>query len=220
MSRAAFGVITIVLMLWVLACGSEGRNQERVTGPDGGVLGGKPTPTSTPAPTSTPIDFTQQCGPPLSERYCAVFYRRPPSSCPVSQPSRIRSDGLIGLEGPVWKVGDPVIRFEPLPEGEANKTVWIVDDDVSGEVEVRGRRLDGPDSAIFPLYERDPDYYGAGTYQKRWNRTELVLIPPHGLYEDHRTEVFYPSAGCWQFTARTETETVEIVQYLYPVDPP
>ena len=101
------------------------------------------------------------------------------------------------------------------------KTIWIVDSGVEGNVSLTGRRLDAPGVAVFPLYERDPNFYEqypAGTYRLRWDRTELVLIPPH-VYE-HRTEVYMPSLGCWQFTARTETETVEIVLYLYPLDGP
>ena len=101
----------------------------------------------------------------------------------------------------------------------ASKTVWIVSGTVSGAVKLSGKRLDGPDRMVFPLYDRDPNFYeqyGAGTYEMRWDRTELALIPPHGATgQDHHTEIFYPSAGCWQFTAEIGTEQVQIVRYLY-----
>ena len=99
------------------------------------------------------------------------------------------------------------------------KTLWIVADHVEGEVTLSGRRLDGPEVAVFPLYTRDPNFSeqnAAGTYKRRWDRTELVLIPPH--LREHRTEVHAPGPGCWQFTARTENETVEIVLYHYEVE--
>ena len=100
--------------------------------------------------------------------------------------------------------------------------IWIVDEGVEGEVKLTGRRLDGPEVAVFPLYERDHTFEldASGERQRDWDRTELVLVPPHGRLKEHRTGVFYPIPGCWQFTARTQNETVEIVQYLYPVDPP
>ena len=109
----------------------------------------------------------------------------------------------------------------PTPETGA-KLIWIVDDGVEGEVTLSGRRLDGPEVAVFPLYERDHtiELDAAGVREGDWDRTELVLVPPHGRLKGHRTEIYIPSPGCWQFTARTETETVQIVQYLYPLDPP
>ncbi len=112
-----------------------------------------------------------------------------------------------------WPVAGP---FKPPSTGVSAKTIWVVNSAVEGPVSLTGRRLDGPGVAVFPGYERDPDFYeqrAAGTYVGRWDRTELVLVPPH-VYE-HRTEISIPSAGCWQFTARMETETVEIVQYIY-----
>ena len=114
----------------------------------------------------------------------------------------------------------PVERFGGgFAESGARKTVWIVTGAVTGEVKLSGKRLDGPGRIVFPLYDRDPNFYeqyGAGTYEMRWERTELALIPPHGAAgQDHHTEVFYPSAGCWQFTAEIGTEKVQIVHYLY-----
>ncbi len=121
---------------------------------------------------------------------------------------------------PVWMAWPPVggvLRSEQRPPPETGaKTIWFVDRGVEGDVRLTGRRLDGPEVAVFPLYERDRTFEkdGGGDYSRDWDRTELVLVPPH-VYE-HRTEVYIPTTGCWQFTARTETETVEIVLYLYP----
>jgi hypothetical protein len=116
---------------------------------------------------------------------------------------------------PVLGVLPPERR--PTPE-TGQKTLWFVDHLVVGEVRLTGQRLDGPEVALFPLYERDYTFEknADGDYSRDWTRTELVLVPPH-VYE-HRTEVYIPSPGCWQFTARTEEETVEIVLYLYPDD--
>ncbi len=96
--------------------------------------------------------------------------------------------------------------------------IWFVDPGVEGEVRLTGRRLDGPGVAVFPVYERDDTFElnADGTRKSDWDRTELVLLPPHSY--EHRMEVDIPTTGCWQFTARTEEETVEIVLYLYPVD--
>ena len=115
----------------------------------------------------------------------------------------------------MWKVGAPVSFFEPERD-HLYKKIWIVAEGIVDEVRITGQRLDGPGTVLFPSYERD------GTIQRenyKWQRTELVLTPPHGLSEDHRTLIDYPSAGCWQFTAQVGTETVEIVQYLYEVPP-
>ena len=209
---------TIMLMLWVAACGSDGSSGEQGAETVGRVFTADPTPTFMVPATATPVDFTKECGPPLTEQYCAVSYRLPPPSCPVSQAARI-TGGYLGTGGPlVWMVQAPVAPFGAgVVDSGASKTVWIVSGTVSGEVKLSGKRLDGPDRMVFPLYDRDPnfyDQYGAGTYEMRWDRTELVLIPPHesGL---HRTEIFYPSAGCWQFTAEIGTEQVQIVLYLF-----
>ena len=213
-------VATIVLMLWVAACGSDGSSGEQGAETVGRVFAGDPTPTFMVPATATPVDFTKECGPPLSERYCAVRYRPPPPSCPVSQPARITPLGLdIGIGGRLfWMLAAPVEPFGAgVGDSGASKTIWIVSGTVTGEVKLTGKRLDGPDRIVFPLYDRDPNFYeqyGAGTYEMRWDRTELALIPPHGS-EQHRTEIFYPSAGCWQFTAEIGTQQVQIVRYLY-----
>ena len=169
----------------------------------------------TSVPAQTPLSVRGGCGPPLPERYCATVYRLPPPACPTSEVWDVRDDlGPAIGEPPVWMVAYPVagpFKPGPLPP---SKTIWVVADEQAGEVKLTGRRLDGPGVALFPSYERDPDF-GAGTYQKRSARTELVLIPPHGIGQDHRIEVSIPSAGCWQWTVRVGGEQVTIVQYLY-----
>ena len=117
----------------------------------------------------------------------------------------------------MWLASAPVGGpYNPPLTPVANKTIWVVDRAVEGTVRLTGRRLDGPGVVVFPRYQRDPNFFqqnAAGTYEEKWDRTELVLVLPH-TYE-HRTGVSIPSAGCWQFTAQIGTETVEIVQYLY-----
>ena len=224
MSRVQ-AVATIVLMLSVAACGSDGSSREQGADTAGRVFAGDPTPTFMPYATATAVDFTKECGRPLGERYCAVRYRPPPPSCPISQPARIHPLGVnIGIGGPLfWMLAAPVEPFGGgFTESGALKTVWIVTGDFTGEVKISGKRLDGPGRIVFPLYERDPNFYeqlGAGTYEMRWDRTELTLVPPHGeVGQDHRTEILYPSAGCWQFTAEIGTEKVQIVRYLYETE--
>ena len=222
MSRV-LAVATIVLMLSVAACGSDGSSREQGADTAGGEFAGDPTPTIMPVVTATAVDFTKECGPPLGEGYCAVRYRPPPPSCPISQPARLTLGGKVGIGDRLfWMLAAPVEPFGPpggFTESGTLKTVWIVTGDVTGEVKLSGKRLDGPGRIVFPLYDRDPNFYeqsGADTYEMRWDRTELALIPPHGLVgQDHRTEVFYPSAGCWQFTAEIGPEKVQIVRYLY-----
>ena len=118
----------------------------------------------------------------------------------------------------MWKVGVPVSIFEPERDA-LYKTIWIVAEGIADEVRITGQRLDGTGTVVFPIYERDEGFYetgGSGNPENfKRHRTELVLKPPYGLSEDHRTLIDYPSAGCWQFTAQVGTETVEIVQYLY-----
>ena len=224
MSRV-LAVATIFLMLSVAACGSDGSGREQGADTAGGAFAGDPTPAIIPAPSATAVDFTKECGLPLSEQYCAARYRPPPPSCPVSQPARLTLGGKVGTGGPlVWMLGAPIEGFGPavLSDIGTVKTLWIVSDDVTGEVKISGKRLDGPGRIVFPLYDRDPLFYeqrGAGTYELRWDRTELTLIPPHGVVgQDHTTQVFYPSAGCWQFTAEIGTEKVQIVRYLYETE--
>ena len=183
------------------------------------------TPISSPAPTLTPIptpriDFTKQCGPPLSERHCSTVYRPPPPSCPISQVWELPIAGLVGIgRPPVWKAGSPVsggFKNPPLTPVAA-KTIWVVDNAVEGPVKLTGRRLDGPGVVVFPWYELDEGFYetgGLGNPENfKWQRTELVLVLPHTF--EHRTGISIPSAGCWQFTAQVGTETVEFVLYLY-----
>jgi hypothetical protein len=147
----------------------------------------------------------------------------PPASCPVSDQVQVREGLGLGMgRSPVWMVGAlPSGPFEPAPpvdEQSTLKRIWVVDDGVQGEVRITGRRLDGDGEVTFPVYERDPQYYEqrrAGTYELKWERTELLLLPPYGLEQDHRTLLYYPSAGCWELTARTATDEVRIVHYLY-----
>ena len=125
---------------------------------------------------------------------------------------------------PVWMFDVPITVPQRITPGSTpvagGLAFWIVDDGVEGEVKLTGRRLDGPEVAVFPLYERDHTFgrNAEGERARDWARTELVLVPPHGRLKEHRLEVFYPVPGCWQFTASTETETVDIVQYLYPLE--
>lgn len=209
MMRFSFVVAATALVLFAWACGG-GSSENEVSR----------RPTFTAAPTPTPLDPNLGCGPPLSEAYCTEYYRPPPASCHVSEVRDfIHVAPGIGRP-PVWMIWAPVGgAFPPEPETGA-KTIWIVDSGVEGDVKLTGRRLDGPEVAVFPLYERDHTFEknAEGDYSRDWTRTELVLVPPH-VYE-HRTEVYTPSPGCWQFTARTEKETVEIVFYLYPLATP
>ena len=111
----------------------------------------------------------------------------------------------------MWMVAEHVSYFEPERD-HLYKTIWIIADENAGEVKLTGQRLDGPGTVVFPQYDRD------GTILRenfKWQRTELVLKPPYGLSEDHRTAIDYPSAGCWQFTIQAGTETVQIVRFLY-----
>ena len=216
MMRFSFVVAATALALFAWACGG-GSGDEAVSR----------RPTLTAAPTATPLDPNLGCGPPLTEYDCAETYRPPPASCHVSAVWKKAVVAWAIGHPPVWMFWPPVgsvlpPQQRPTPvtgERTGAKTIWLVDAGVEGDVRLTGRRLDGPEVAVFPLYERDPNFFeqrGARTYQRRWDRTELVLVPPH-VYE-HRTEVFMPALGCWQFTARTENETVKIVLYLYPLD--
>jgi len=217
MTRSLLAAIAFGLLLFVGAC-NGGSNENAFSR----------RPTFTAVPTPTPLDPNLGCGPPLSEFECAETYRPPPASCHVSDVWRKPNVGYGIGRPPVWMARSPVggvlpPERRPTPvtgERTGAKTIWIVEVGVEGEVKLTGRRLDGPEVAVFPLYERDHTFElnADGTRKRDWDRTELVLIPPHG--GDHRTEVYFPSPGCWQFTARTETETVEIVLYLYPLETP
>lgn len=122
----------------------------------------------------------------------------------------------------MWKVGAHVSVFEPERD-HLYKTIWIVAEGIADEVQITGQRLDGLGTVVFPIYERDEGFYETGGSSNpenfKWQRTELVLKPPYGLNEDHRTLIDYPSAGCWQFTARVGTWAVQIVQFLYDESP-
>ena len=232
MIRSFLAVAVTVLVVSIWACG--GSSEEHASSSQVTVT---PIPTSRLFPTIAaiptnlpaaryPVDPNVGYGPPLSERHCKETYRPPPASCHVSHMWTLRPSGMWGLgEPPVWIVsGAPVggeLEAERRPTPEiGTKTIWIVDDGVEGEVKLTGRRLDGPEVAVFPVYQRDHTFElnAAGERERDWDRTELVLVPPHGRLKAHRTEIYIPSPGCWQFTARTETETVQIVQYLYPLE--
>ena len=218
MIRSFLAVAVTVLVVSIWACG--GSSDEQASSPQVTIA---PIATFTTFPL---LDPNVGCGPPLTERHCKETYRPPPASCPVSHVWVLRSTGVWGLgEPPVWFVSGPpsggVLEADRRPTPETGGfTTWIVDDGVEGEVKLTGRRLDGPEVAVFPVYERDhtSELNAAGVREGDWDRTELVLVPPHGRLKEHRTEIYIPSPGCWQFTARTETETVEIVQYLYPLE--
>ena len=234
MIRSLLAVAVTVLVVSIWAC--DGSSDEQAssllvtvtpipTFPELPTIAAVPT---LPAATRSSFDPNVGCGPPLGDPYCTEQYQRPPSSCPVSDVWDLQVFNIsygIGRP-PVWMFSAPVTGAQRLTPGstpEAGfKTIWIVNDGVEGEVKLTGRRLDGPEVAVFPLYERDHTFEldASGERQRDWDRTELVLVPPHGRLKEHRTGVFYPIPGCWQFTARTQNETVEIVQYLYPVEPP
>ena len=229
-SFLALAVTVLVVSVWACGGGSDQQaSSQQVTVTPIPISRHFPTiaavPTLRPA-TRYPLDPNVGCGPPLGDRYCTEQYRPPPSSCPVSDVWDIQNFNIRYVIGrpPVWMLSVPVTspqRITPGSRPEAGaKTIWIVDDGVEGEVTLSGRRLDGPEVAVFPLYERDRTFElnAAGERERDWDRTELVLVPPHGRLKEHRAEAFYPSPGCWQFTARTETETVQIVLYLYPLE--
>ncbi|MEX1255348.1 MAG: hypothetical protein WEE64_13500 [Dehalococcoidia bacterium] len=167
-----------------------------------------PPPPLTSTPTPPAVDVRNGCGPPLPDVYCENWYRPPPSDCPVSTFEVIRPDGLSGIgSNPFWMVGYPVQPLEPEPR---SKRIWIIADGVVGEVTLTGKNLDGPGTITFPSYERDASFS-----EETPDKTALVLMPPHGIEEDHRTAIVYPSAGCWEFTAELGGETARIVQYVY-----
>ena len=214
----AVGVTLLVVLVWACDGGADEPSPTATSRP-------LPTLTPTPTPTPTPLDPNVGCAPPLGERHCAETYRPPPASCHVSSVWPLPNVGAGIGRPPVWMAAPPVggvldREVRPTPEA-GGKIIWIVDDGVEGEVKLTGRRLDGPEVAVFPVYERDHTFeLDAARNRKRdWDRTELVLTPPHGRFNEHRTEVHSPGPGCWQFTARTETETVEIVLYHYPSEP-
>ena len=223
MARLVIVVAAFLLVGVALACSADRSGQEQAvevrltpTRTPTVTLEVRLTPTTTPTATVEPTpawDVMTQCGPPLSERYCELEWRPPPPSCPVSRPVTIRS-GMEGIGGPlVWQVGPHVSFFEPERD-HLYKTIWIVAEGIVDQVRITGQRLDGPGTITFPRYDRDASFP-----ENALGRTELVLKPPYGLSDDHRTAIDYPSAGCWQFTAQVGTWTVEIVQYLYEEPP-
>jgi hypothetical protein len=115
------------------------------------------------------------------------------------------------------------------------KTIWIIDESITGAVRITGDRIDGPGVATFGSNEDIPDYEYvkpsddeatvAGINARNLERLLLIrepertIEPPHRLRNDHRGYVFYPSPGCWRFNAETDQGTFEIVQYVSPPIP-
>ena len=114
---------------------------------------------------------------------------------------------------PVWMVDGGVTVGE-----QPNKTVWVVSRAVSGTLTVTGRRIDGP---------------GAASFQREFGGpiTDVLVVedPPRqtmipggagretmAAYSFVQGAVAYPSAGCWEVTAKIADRVVRIVRDLRP----
>ncbi|MPZ50254.1 MAG: hypothetical protein GEU75_13320 [Dehalococcoidia bacterium] len=114
------------------------------------------------------------------------------------------------------------------------KTIWLIDDSVTGDVRHRGERLDGDGIVQFHYGEVvgwEDVAAGAdaatvdGVNQRNrerlldQRRNEVVFEGPHSVSNDRRGYVFYSGPGCWRFTAETEQGNFEIVRYLHEYEP-
>ena len=138
---------------------------------------------------------------------------QPGASCvPTTTETRLSVVGAMAGSRPVWLVDGSSGHWDK----RLVKTLWVLSRDVAGSLRIEGRRLDGPGLVGFQdgldgapanaLMIRDP-----------WQRT----VKPGGASpEVMRSYAFipmyliYPSAGCWELTARLDATEVRIVLEL------
>lgn len=134
------------------------------------------------------------------------------SCAPTATETRLSVVGAMAGSPPVWLVDGSSGHWNKGPV----KTLWVLSRDVAGSLRIEGRRLDGPG---FVAFQDGLD----GT------PTNVLVIPdpsrrsvrPGGASaEVMRSYAFipmydiYPSAGCWELTARLDATEVRIVLEL------
>jgi hypothetical protein len=135
------------------------------------------------------------------------------ASCvPTTTETRLSVVGAMAGSPPVWLVDGSSGHWG---KGLV-KTLWVLSRDVAGSLRIEGRRLDGPGLVAFQdgldgaptnvLVIRDP-----------WQRTVTpggASREVMGSYAFIPTYLIYPSAGCWELSARLDTTEVRIVLEL------
>jgi hypothetical protein len=96
------------------------------------------------------------------------------------------------------------------------KTLWVLSRDVAGSLRIEGRRLDGPGLVAF-----QDGLDGTATNVLMIPDPRRRTVRPGGASaEVIRSYAFipmyhiYPSAGCWELTARLDATEVRIVLEL------
>jgi hypothetical protein len=149
----------------------------------------------------------------LSEAVTAVDVSVGAFSCEPSPTHDLLPNVVAPMTGtpPAWMVdGSPTWSGER----EAVKTLWVLRR-TSDSVRISGRRLDGPglarlrrggDTPSDTLFVANPSKESVtpGGAPQAVMRS-YVFLPSH---------VFYPSAGCWQFTVQIAQEDFRIVRDL------
>jgi len=137
----------------------------------------------------------------------------PVGSCvPTATETRINVVGAMVGSRPVWLVDGSNGHWDK----RLVKTLLVLSRDVAGSLRIEGRRLDGPGLVAF-----QDGLEGAPTNDlvilSPWQRT----VKPGGAsaevmrsYAFVPMYVIYPSAGCWELTARLDATEVRIVLEL------
>jgi hypothetical protein len=151
---------------------------------------------------------------------CVAMNARPLFSQPSTQPpvggcvptapeTRLDVVGAMAGRRPVWLVDGSNGHWDK----RLVKTLLVLSRDVAGSLRIEGRRLDGPGLVAFQD-GLDGEPTNALLIPNPWQRT----VTPGGAspevmrsYAFIPTYLIYPSAGCWELTARLDATEVRIV---------
>lgn len=122
---------------------------------------------------------------------------------------------MVGAS-PAWMV-DGGVAFRGAPEPV--KTLWVVRR-TSETLRISGRRLDGPGNVLMRQAQATPaDVLLIG------DPARASVIPggaPAAVMREYAflpSHVFYPSAGCWEFTIESASSTARIVRQVKTGEP-
>jgi hypothetical protein len=143
-----------------------------------------------------------------------------PAACPVTRPNGVqppltadvfgRGNGDYGngqLWTALWTWGEGAISVPAhhvQPDGSLGPLKWPWWRGVAGPLVITGERLDAPAE---PLQAYGPD--GKLLDRPPASSGEFKLVYPETAF--HPTGLVFPTAGCWEITARVDEATLSFV---------
>ena len=148
----------------------------------------------------------------------AIVANHGPAGCVATPAVNVLSvvGPMVGTD-PVW-----IVDGHSMDIGGPSKTLWVVARTVDGPLRVTGRRLDGDGDLRF-----QDGYHRPITRELVFENPAQQSVRPGGAsaeimraYAFLPSYVIYPTAGCWEFTARLGSKEARFTIDLTTPPPP